>query len=87
MDPALHEIYGKETAGHLGVIREFISACALAHRALCGNRGTVSLVPHLSGTAKTAGARQGTKIAEPLNRYMRKLYDNSAGLSAAGLTF
>ena len=39
----------------------------------------------LSGTAKTAGARQGIKIAEPLNRYIRKLYDNSVGLSAAGL--
>ncbi len=39
----------------------------------------------LSGTAKTAGARQGIKIAEPLNRYVRKLYDNSIGMPAAGL--
>src|SRR5690606_32111370 len=35
--------------------------------------------------AKTAGARQGSKVAEPLNRYIRKLYDNSIGLSQAGL--
>jgi chemosensory pili system protein ChpA (sensor histidine kinase/response regulator) len=39
----------------------------------------------LNGTAKTAGARQGIKIATPLNRYIRKLYDNSRPLPAAGL--
>src|SRR5690606_27739909 len=39
----------------------------------------------LNGTAKTAGARQGIKIAEPLNRYIRKLYDNSIGMSRPGL--
>src|SRR5205085_1718857 len=39
----------------------------------------------LSGTAKTAGARHGIKIAEPLNHYIRKLYDNGVGLPAAGM--
>lgn len=84
MDPALHEIYSKETVGHLATIREFIAAAPptppypvteALHRS-CHT---------LSGTAKTAGARQGIKIAEPLNRYIRKLYDNSIGLPAEGL--
>src|SRR5690606_39347145 len=30
MDPALHDIYSRETAGHLGTIREYIAACALS---------------------------------------------------------
>src|SRR5690606_13009173 len=85
MDAAPHEIYSKETAGHLAIIREFIAACPQA--------GPPYVVPEdlhraghaLGGTAKTAGARQGSKVAEPLNRYIRKLYDNSIGLAQAGL--
>src|SRR5690606_9672396 len=30
MDPALHDIYSKETAGHLAIIREYIAACELS---------------------------------------------------------
>jgi len=85
MDPALHEIYAKETAGHLAVIREFIAASALATEPYTVTEALYRSCHTLSGTAKTAGARQGIKIAEPLNRYIRKLHDNSAGLPAAGL--
>ncbi len=85
MDSALHEIYAKETAGHLATIREFIAASALASEPYAVTEALYRSCHTLSGTAKTAGARQGIKIAEPLNRYIRKLHDNSAGLSAAGL--
>jgi chemosensory pili system protein ChpA (sensor histidine kinase/response regulator) len=85
MDPGLHEIYAKETAGHLATIREFIGACALASAPYSVTEDLHRSCHTLSGTAKTAGARQGIKIAEPLNRYVRKLYDNSVGLPAAGL--
>jgi chemotaxis protein histidine kinase CheA/CheY-like chemotaxis protein len=85
MDPGLHEIYAKETAGHLAAIRKFISACALANAPYPVTEDLHRSCHTLSGTAKTAGARQGIKIAEPLNRYVRKLYDNSVGLSDAGL--
>ncbi len=85
MDPALHEIYGKETAGHLASIRKFIAACELATAPYPVTEDLYRSCHTLSGTAKTAGARQGIKIAEPLNRYIRKLHDNSAGISTAGL--
>jgi chemosensory pili system protein ChpA (sensor histidine kinase/response regulator) len=85
MDPGLHEIYAKETAGHLATIREFIGACALANAPYPVTEDLHRSCHTLSGTAKTAGARQGIKIAEPLNRYIRKLYDNSVGLPATGL--
>jgi chemosensory pili system protein ChpA (sensor histidine kinase/response regulator) len=85
MDPALHEIYAKETAGHLAVIREFIAACDLATGPYPVTEALHRSCHTLSGTAKTAGARQGIKIAEPLNRYIRKLYDNSVGLPQPGL--
>lgn len=85
MDPGLHEIYAKETAGHLATIREFIAGCDLANPPYPVTEDLHRSCHTLSGTAKTAGARQGIKIAEPLNRYVRKLYDNSIGMPAAGL--
>ena len=40
----------------------------------------------LSGIAKTAGVRQGIKVAEPMEHYVRKLHDNGHGLPAEGLS-
>jgi chemosensory pili system protein ChpA (sensor histidine kinase/response regulator) len=85
MDPALHEIYAKETAGHLATIRDFIAGCELIGAPYPITEHLYRSCHTLSGTAKTAGARQGIKIAEPLNRYIRKLYDNSISLPPAGL--
>jgi chemosensory pili system protein ChpA (sensor histidine kinase/response regulator) len=85
MDPVLHEIYAKETAGHLAAIREFIAGCSLIGAPYPVTEGLYRSCHTLSGTAKTAGARHGIKIAEPLNRYIRKLYDNNVALSEQGL--
>jgi chemosensory pili system protein ChpA (sensor histidine kinase/response regulator) len=85
MDPGLHEIYAKETAGHLATLREFIAACDQSSPPYVITEDVHRSCHTLSGTAKTAGARQGIKIAEPLNRYVRKLYDNSIGMPDAGL--
>ncbi|MBL8266105.1 Hpt domain-containing protein [Steroidobacter sp.] len=85
MDPGLHEIYAKETAGHLATIHKFIAACQLATPPYVVTEDLHRSCHTLSGTAKTAGARQGIKVAEPLNRYIRKLYDNSIGMSQPGL--
>ncbi len=85
MDPVLHEIYAKETAGHLATIRRFIAACNSSTPPYAVTDDLYRSCHTLSGTAKTAGARQGIKIAEPLNRYIRKLHDNSTGLSSEGL--
>ncbi|MGH8240536.1 MAG: hypothetical protein ACREXP_26445, partial [Steroidobacteraceae bacterium] len=85
MDPGLHEIYAKETAGHLATILEFIASSDAGTPPYPVTEDLHRSCHTLSGTAKTAGARQGIKIAEPLNRYVRKLYDNSIGMPAAGL--
>ena len=85
MDPGLHEIYAKETAGHLATILEFIAAAEYATPPYPVTEDLHRSCHTLSGTAKTAGARQGIKIAEPLNRYVRKLYDNSIGMPDPGL--
>ncbi|HEX7114919.1 MAG TPA: Hpt domain-containing protein, partial [Steroidobacter sp.] len=85
IDPALKEIYAKETAGHLATIREFIARAEAASPPYPVTEALHRSCHTLNGSAKTAGARQGIKVAEPLNRYVRKLYDNSIGLSQSGL--
>jgi chemosensory pili system protein ChpA (sensor histidine kinase/response regulator) len=85
MDPVLHEIYSKETANHLAEIRAYLA------------KRTGQIAPHplpesvyraihtLSGSSKMAEARHGIRITEPLNRYMRKVFDSGSGLSESGL--
>jgi len=85
MDAVLHDIFSKETAGHLAAIREYVGSCALLTAPYPVTEELHRACHTLSGTAKTAGARQGIKIAEPLNHYIRKLYDNGVGLPAAGM--
>jgi chemosensory pili system protein ChpA (sensor histidine kinase/response regulator) len=85
MDAALREIFSKETTGHLGAIRDYINSCGLLTPPYPVTETLHRACHTLSGTAKTAGARQGIKIAEPLNHYVRKLYDNGVGLPPAGL--
>jgi chemosensory pili system protein ChpA (sensor histidine kinase/response regulator) len=85
MDPQLHEIYSKETSSHLAEIREYL-------RKRAGQPGPHDLpesvyraIHTLSGSSKMAEARHGIRIAEPLNHYMRKVFDSGRGLSDAGI--
>jgi chemosensory pili system protein ChpA (sensor histidine kinase/response regulator) len=85
MDPTLAEIFTKETAGHLATIRYFM---ANAEQNIAPYPVTEDLhraCHTLSGTAKTTGLKPAIRVAEPLNHYIRKLYDNSAGLPGIGL--
>jgi len=86
MDPMLHDIYSKETANHLAEIREYL-------RRRSGQLGPHDLpesvyraVHTLSGSSKMAEARHGIRVTEPLNHYMRKVFDSGLGLTDAGLS-
>jgi chemosensory pili system protein ChpA (sensor histidine kinase/response regulator) len=85
MDPVLQEIFRKETAGHVGVVRDFIERCSQAVAPYAVSEALYRACHTLSGIAKTAGVRQGIKVAEPMEHYVRKLYDNGYGLPEAGL--
>ena len=66
----------------------FASICASARgsrrRMTCPNRSTAPFI-RLSGSSKMAEARHGIRITEPLNHFMRKVFDSGRGLSDAGL--
>jgi len=85
VDPVLQDIFRKETEGHVAAIRDYIT-----RRSQDGAPHTVTEALYrachtLSGIAKTAGVRQGIKVAEPMEHYIRKLYDVGHGLPAEGL--
>jgi chemosensory pili system protein ChpA (sensor histidine kinase/response regulator) len=85
MDPVLQEIFRKETAGHVAVVRGYIERCSQAVAPYTVSEGLYRACHTLSGIAKTAGARQGIRVAEPMEHYVRKLFDNGHGLPEEGL--
>ena len=85
MDPVLRDIFRKEAAGHVAVVRDFIARCAEAVAPYVVTEALYRACHTLSGIAKTAGARQGIKVAEPMEHYVRKLHDNGRGLPEEGL--
>jgi len=85
MDPQLHDIYSKETSSHLAEIREYVRK-RTGQPAPHDLPETVYRAIHtLSGSSKMAEARHGIRITEPLNHYMRKVFDSGRGLSDTGL--
>ena len=85
MDPVLQEIFRKETAGHVAVVRQFMERCAQSVAPYAVTEALYRACHTLSGIAKTAGVRQGIKVAEPMEHYIRKLHDNGHGLPDEGL--
>jgi chemosensory pili system protein ChpA (sensor histidine kinase/response regulator) len=85
MDPVLQEIFRKETAGHVAVVRQFMERCSQSMAPYAVTEALYRACHTLSGIAKTAGVRQGIKVAEPMEHYVRKLHDNGHGLPEEGL--
>ena len=86
MDPVLHDIYSKETDGHLSVIREYLRKRTGQPAPHDLPENVYRAIHTLSGSSKMAEARHGIRITEPLHLYMRKVFDSGHGLSESGLT-
>jgi chemosensory pili system protein ChpA (sensor histidine kinase/response regulator) len=85
MDPQLHEIYSKETSSHLAEIRDYLRKRSGQPAPHDLPESVYRAIHTLSGSSKMAEARHGIRIAEPLNHYMRKVFDSGRGLSDVGL--
>ena len=85
MDPQLHEIYSKETSSHLAEIRDYLRKRAGQPAPHDLPESVYRAIHTLSGSSKMAEARHGIRVAEPLNHYMRKVFDSGRGLSEAGI--
>ena len=85
MDPALHDIYAKETSSHLRELRDYLNKRAGQPSPHELPESVYRAIHTLSGSSKMAEARHGIRITEPLNHVMRKVFDSGRGLSDAGL--
>jgi chemosensory pili system protein ChpA (sensor histidine kinase/response regulator) len=85
MDPMLHDIYSKETSSHVAEIRDYLAKRSSQPAPHPLPESVYRAVHTLSGSSKMAEAQQGIRVTEPLNDWIRKVYDNDLGLSDGGL--
>jgi len=85
MDPVLLDIFSKETAGHLQVIRDYVKACK-GHRPPFHVTDKLHRVCHtLHGSANMANVERGVAVAGALNRLVRRVYDYKVGFLQSGI--
>ena len=85
MDPVLLDIFAKETDGHLQIIRRYAEVC-VGHQPPWPITDRLYRACHtLHGSANMANVDRGVAVSGALNRYVRRLYDHSIGISAEGL--
>ncbi len=85
MDPVLLDIFSKETAGHLKVIRDYVEACK-GHRPPFHVTDRLYRACHtLHGSANMAKVDRGVAVAGVLNRLVRRVYDYKIGFQQSGI--
>jgi chemosensory pili system protein ChpA (sensor histidine kinase/response regulator) len=85
MDPVLLDIFSKETAGHLKVIRDYIEAC-IGHQPPFHVTDKLYRACHtLHGSANMANVERGVAVAGALNRFVRRIYDYKIGFQQSGV--
>jgi len=73
-DPVLLDIYRSEVSNHLQNVRQFLEACAGKYAPYAVTEALHRACHTLAGASKMAGARQGIKLTEPLNRLAEEDY-------------
>jgi chemosensory pili system protein ChpA (sensor histidine kinase/response regulator) len=84
-EPTLYEIFARETTGHIATIRGWLARESVLPEPHLLPEPVYRACHTLAGSTKAAGARHGIRLAEPLNHWLRKSYDSSAGVTASDL--
>lgn len=85
MDPVLLDIFAKETAGHIGIIRQYVDSCE-GHQPPFQVTDKLYRACHtLHGSANMANVERGVAVAGALNRFVRRVYDYKVGFQQSGL--
>jgi chemosensory pili system protein ChpA (sensor histidine kinase/response regulator) len=84
-DAALREIYARETASHVGIVRAWMAR----ERRVGGPHVLPEEVYRachtLVGSSTMAEARHGIRLADPMNHWLRKAFDSGIGLDDSDL--
>ncbi|HEY5559686.1 MAG TPA: Hpt domain-containing protein [Steroidobacteraceae bacterium] len=84
-DSSLQEIYQKEVQSHLEVIRAYLRHAWLAVGTHTVTEDLYRACHTLRGASRTAGIRHSMRLAEPLHRWLRRMFDHDAAFDEAGL--
>jgi len=84
-DSSLQEIYQKEVQSHLEVIRAYLRHAWLAVGTHTVTEDLYRACHTLRGASRTAGIRHAIRLAEPLHKWLRRMFDNDAPFDEAGL--
>jgi chemosensory pili system protein ChpA (sensor histidine kinase/response regulator) len=85
-DPALREIYARETSSHVAAVRAWITREQRVPAPHVLPEEIYRACHTLLGSSTMAEARHGMRLAEPLNHWLRKAYDSGVGIDASDLT-
>jgi chemosensory pili system protein ChpA (sensor histidine kinase/response regulator) len=80
-DAALREIYAREARANIATVRAFIAAERAKPAPHVVAEEVYRACHTLSGSSKMAEARHGVRLAEPLDRWLRKSWDSGVGLA------
>jgi chemosensory pili system protein ChpA (sensor histidine kinase/response regulator) len=84
-DTALREIYARETASHVAMVRGWLTR----QRRIGGPHVLPEEVYRachtLAGSSTMAEARHGIRLADPMNHWLRKAFDSGVGLDDSDL--
>jgi len=84
-DTSLQEIYQKEVQSHLEVIRAYLRHAWLAPGTHVVTEDLYRACHTLRGASRTAEIRHSIRLAEPLHRWLRRMFDHDSCFDEAGL--
>jgi chemosensory pili system protein ChpA (sensor histidine kinase/response regulator) len=85
-DSSLQEIYQKEVQSHLEVIRAYLRHAWLAPGTHIVTEDLYRACHTLRGASRTADIRHSIRLAEPLHRWLRRMFDHDSCFDETGLT-
>ncbi|MDH4258703.1 MAG: Hpt domain-containing protein, partial [Gammaproteobacteria bacterium] len=84
-DSSLQEIYQKEVQSHLEVIRAYLRHAWLAPGTHVVTEDLYRACHTLRGASRTADIRHSVRLAEPLHRWLRRMFDHDSCFDETGL--
>ncbi len=84
-DSSLQEIYQKEVQSHLEVIRTYLRNAWLAVGTHTVTEDLYRACHTLRGASRTAGIRHSIRLAEPMHKWLRRMFDHVATFDETGL--
>ncbi len=85
MDTQLHEIFSKESAGHIDAIHGFMERCRNDIEQCAVDEGLIRALHTLHGSARMAGANDIAELSGLLEKYAKALMGNDTLLPEEGM--